>query len=206
MTALAERRPRSDAEINRACNSDDPSQLRFHPLADSGSSPILGVDPGITGGLAFLFPTGEVEVGDIPVVAGEVDVDTLVRQVRAFSPALAVIERANAMPKQGVSSTFKHGVAYGALRTVVALCNIPYRLVTPGKWKNHFGLDSDKEKSRALAIQFWPGCGFFSRKKDHGRAEAALIARYGAETIATNFAAPSGKGEGGRLLPPTTER
>jgi len=53
----------------------------------------------------------------------------------------------------------------------------------------------DKEKSRALAIQFWPGCGFFSRKKDHGRAEAALIARYGAETIATNFAAPSGKGE-----------
>jgi hypothetical protein len=80
------------------------------------------------------------------------------------------------------SSTFKYGVAYGALRTVVALCNIPYRLVTPGKWKNHFGLDSDKEKSRALALQFWPGCGFFSRKKDHGRAEAALIARYGAET------------------------
>jgi hypothetical protein len=150
--------------------------------AEAISSPILGVDPGITGGLAFLFPTGEVEVGDIPVVAGEVDVDTLVRQVRAFSPALAVIERANAMPKQGVSSTFKYGVAYGALRTVVALCNIPYRLVTPGKWKNHFGLDSDKEKSRALAIQFWPGCGFFSRKKDHGRAEAALIARYGAET------------------------
>jgi hypothetical protein len=151
-------------------------------LTINGSSPILGVDPGITGGLAFLFPTGALEVGDIPVVAGEVDVDTLVRQVCAFSPAFAVIERANAMPKQGVSSTFKYGVAYGALRTVVALCNIPYRLVTPGKWKNHFGLDSDKEKSRALAIQFWPGCGFFSRKKDHGRAEAALIARYGAET------------------------
>jgi hypothetical protein len=82
-----------------------------------------------------------------------------------------------------VSSTFKYGVAYGALRTVVALCNIPYRLVTPGKWKNHFGLDSDKEKSRALAIQFWPGCGHFARKKDHGRAEAALIARYGAEMV-----------------------
>jgi len=47
MTAVAERRPRSDAEINRACNSDDPTQVRFHPLADSGSSPILGVDPGI---------------------------------------------------------------------------------------------------------------------------------------------------------------
>ena len=146
-----------------------------------GSSPILGVDPGITGGIAFLF-ANRVVAEDIPTAGGEVDVDTLVRRVREMQPALAIIERANAMPKQGVASTFKYGVAYGALRTVVALCNIPYRLVTPGKWKNHFGLDSDKEKSRALAIQFWPGCGYFARKKDHGRAEAALIARYGAET------------------------
>ena len=175
-------------------DSDGPTQLRFHPLADSGTSPILGVDPGITGGIAFLF-ANRVVAEDIPTAGGEVDVDTLVRRVREMQPALAIIERANAMPKQGVASTFKYGVAYGALRTVVALCNIPYRLVTPGKWKNHFGLDSDKEKSRALAIQFWPGCGYFARKKDHGRAEAVLIARYGAETIATNFAAPSGKGE-----------
>src|SRR5262249_34906262 len=94
--------------------------------------------------------------------------------------------------KQGVASTFKYGVAYGALRTVVALCNIPYRLITPGKWKAHFHLDADKENSRVLAIQLWPGCGYFALKKHHGRAEAALIARYGAETIATNFAAPSG--------------
>jgi crossover junction endodeoxyribonuclease RuvC len=150
-------------------------------FADSGSSPILGVDPGITGGIAFLF-ANRVVAEDIPTAGGEVDVDTLVRRVREMQPALAIIERANAMPKQGVASTFKYGVAYGALRTVVALCNIPYRLVTPGKWKNHFRLDADKEQSRALAIQFWPGCGYFSRKKDHGRAEAALIARYGAET------------------------
>jgi crossover junction endodeoxyribonuclease RuvC len=147
----------------------------------SGAIKILGVDPGITGGIAFLYPCGQVVADDIPVVGGEVDVDTLVRQVRTFSPGLAVIERASAMPKQGVSSTFKYGVAYGALRTVVALCDIPYRLVTPAKWKAHFNLDRDKERSRALAIQFWPGCGYFARKKDHGRAEAALIARYGAE-------------------------
>jgi crossover junction endodeoxyribonuclease RuvC len=128
--------------------------------------------------------SGHVTADDIPVVGGEVDVDALVRRVREMRPRLAIIERAGAMPQQGVSSTFKYGVAYGALRTVVALCNIPYQLVTPAKWKNYFRLDADKEKSRALAIQLWPGCGFFSRKKDHGRAEAALIARYGAETFA----------------------
>jgi crossover junction endodeoxyribonuclease RuvC len=147
------------------------------------AAPILGVDPGITGGVAFLY-SDHVFADDIPVVGGEVDVDTLVRRVREMRPRLAIIERAGAMPQQGVSSTFKYGVAYGALRTVVALCNIPYQLVTPAKWKNHFRLDPDKEKSRALAIQLWPGCGFFSRKRDHGRAEAALIARYGAETLA----------------------
>src|SRR5262249_14463881 len=130
-------------------------------LTDSGSSPILGVDPGVTGGVAFLYPSGEIFADDIPTAGGEVDVDTLVRRVREMQPALAIIERANAMPKQGVASTFKYGVAYGALRTVVALCNIPYQLVTPGKWKAHFHLDADKEKSRALAIQLWPGCGYF---------------------------------------------
>lgn len=155
------------------------------PLDEPGPEPtaILGVDPGITGGIAFLYPD-KVAAFDIPVAGGEVDVDELVRIVRARQVSFAVIERASAMPKQGVSSTFKFGVAYGSLRTVVALCEIPYRLVTPGKWKNHFGLDSDKEKSRALAIRLWPGCGFFARKKDHGRAEAALIARYGAEVFA----------------------
>jgi hypothetical protein len=144
--------------------------------------PILGIDPGITGGIAFLYPD-RIVAEDIPTVGGEVDVDTLVRRVRELCPRLAIIERAGAMPRQGVSSTFKYGVAYGALRTVVALCEIPYQLVTPAKWKNHFRLDADKEKSRALAIRLWPGCGLFERKKDHGRSEAALIARYGAEVI-----------------------
>ncbi len=152
---------------------------------------ILGIDPGITGGIAFLAPDGSIRAFDIPTAGGEVDVDTLVRLVREVRPGLAVIERAGAMPSipgiggvrrtMGNASTFKFGVAYGALRTVVALSDIPYHLVTPGKWKGRYGLGADKEKSRAMAIRLWPGCGLFTRKKDHGRAEAALIARYGSE-------------------------
>lgn len=144
---------------------------------------ILGIDPGITGGLAWLYPDGKVVASDIPTAGGEVDVDMIAAKLHEFRPGMAVIERAGAMPKQGVASTFKYGVAYGALRAVVAVLEIPQHLVTPGKWKNHFRLDSDKEKSRALAIRLWPGTGYFSRVKDHGRAEAALIARYGAECI-----------------------
>jgi crossover junction endodeoxyribonuclease RuvC len=158
---------------------------------------VIGVDPGVTGGIAFLRSDRWLMAEDIPTVAGEVDVDTLVRRVRAMKPDMAVIERASSMPKQGVASTFKFGVAYGALRTVVALCEIPTHLVTARKWKDHFRLDGEKEKSRALAIRMWPGCGLFARKKDHGRAEAALIALYGFETQAGRdivpFPVPAGE-------------
>jgi hypothetical protein len=152
-----------------ACNSD--------------ARPILGVDPGITGGIAFLYPSGEIAAEDIPIVDGSVDVDAIVRRVRQHAPRLAVIEKAQAMPRQGVVSVFKYGAAFGALCAVTAICEIPMHLVSPAKWKRYFALDSDKEKSRALAIRLWPGCGLFERKKDHGRSEAALLARYGAEVI-----------------------
>src|SRR5262249_11262479 len=177
----------------------------MHHPGMSGA-PILGIDPGVAGGVAALCPDGRIEAHDIPTVDGSVDVDALVRRIREHAPRLAVIEKAQAMPRQGVVSVFKYGTAFGALCAVTAICEIPTHLVSPRKWKTHFGLDADKEKSRALAIRLWPGCGYFSRVKDHGRSEAAMIARYCAETIARNFAAPSGKREGGRLLPPTTHR
>ena len=145
------------------------------------SGPILGVDPGVTGEIAFLFPDATIIAEDIPTVAGEVDVDAVVRRIREMAPRAAVVERASARPGQGVSSTFKYGAAYGALRASVAACEIPQHLVASTKWKAYFNLDKDKEKSRALAIRLWPGVGFFTRKKDHGRAEAALIARWYAE-------------------------
>lgn len=144
--------------------------------------PILGVDPGITGGLAFLF-SARVEAVDIPVVDGEVDTDTLAEIVRSYAPRFAAIERVGAMPGQGVSSTFKFGTAYGAIRAVVSTLGVPSRRVTPQKWKKAFGLGPDKEQCRARAIETWPGAKCFSRKKDHGRAEAALIALYAREHL-----------------------
>jgi crossover junction endodeoxyribonuclease RuvC len=143
---------------------------------------IMGVDPGVTGGLAFVSAT-TIEAFDIPVVAGEVDVDELVRIVKRFVPALAVVEKAGAMPKQGVASTFKYGVAYGALRAALVACGVPTHLIAASKWKKAYLLDRDKEKARALAIRFWPGCALFARKKDHGRAEAALLAKYGMDVL-----------------------
>jgi hypothetical protein len=147
---------------------------------------ILGIDPGLSGALAFYFPHEPNLIGaeDVPVAGNEIDAATLTRRLEQMRRTMAVIEMVNAMPKQGVSSTFKFGQAYGTVRGVVTAMGIPVHLVTPAMWKRHFRLDADKERARALALRLWPTSAHFGRKKDHGRAEAALIARYGSEVLA----------------------
>ena len=142
---------------------------------------VLGIDPGVTGGLAWVYARGQIDAKDIPTAGGEVDVDTIVGMLKEQRPTVTFIERVHSMPKQGVASSFKFGMAYGALWAVVVASGIPLHRVSPTVWKKHFHLSADKEQARALAIQYWPGTGLFARKKDHGRAEAALIARYGLE-------------------------
>lgn len=145
---------------------------------------ILGIDPGVSGALAFYrSETGTLHVHDTPTVDKELDADTFAAIISDHRPDHAVIERVGAMPKQGVSSTFKFGASYGMARGIVAALGVPHTLVAPTVWKRHFALDSDGEKSRALALRTWPGCGSFARKKDHNRAEAALLALWFARTV-----------------------
>jgi hypothetical protein len=147
---------------------------------------ILGIDPGISGALAFYFPDHpeRVAVEDMPIVGGDVDGVTLAKRIASMSPYVAFLERVNAMPGQGVSSTFKFGKSYGVAIGVISAAAIPLHLVSPARWKGHLHLSADKEMARALALRLFPACSdHFKRKKDHGRAEASLIARYGAETL-----------------------
>lgn len=140
---------------------------------------ILGVDPGASGALAFFRPDrpADIEVYDAPVADRQIDAAELARIIRASGATEAIVERVSAMPKQGVASTFKFGMAYGAVLAAVGVLGLPLRQETPGRWKKHFRLSADKEAARGLAIRTWPGSRDFSRKKDHGRAEAALLVR-----------------------------
>ncbi len=146
---------------------------------------ILGIDPGLSGACAFFFPSHPDRIGaeDMPIAGGEIDIPTLARRITQMRPTMALIEQVASMPKQGVVSTFKFGQSYGAAMGVVLALGIPLHRVTPGTWKKHFRLDADKEKARALAIRLWPTSEHFQRRRDHNRAEAALIARYAAEVL-----------------------
>lgn len=167
-------------------NGPAPMEAFMRPALWSGPARIiLGVDPGASGALAF-FRTdrpAEIEVYDTPLADKQVDAAELARIIRASGATEAIVERVSAMPKQGVSSTFKFGMSYGAVLAAVGVLGLPLRQETPGRWKKHFRLTADKEQARGLAIRTWPGSPDFRRKKDHGRAEAALLARFAAEVI-----------------------
>jgi crossover junction endodeoxyribonuclease RuvC len=151
---------------------------------------ILGVDPGIRGGLAIVAIGANavpclVDAIDIPVAgvgANErVDGFAIRNWIVKHAPRHALVERAQAMPKQGASSGFKYGRAVGAIEAVIACCEIPLTIVEPSLWKKFHGLrGGDKETSRQRALQLFPVAhALLTRKCDHGRAEAALIALYG---------------------------
>ena len=142
---------------------------------------ILGCDPGLTGAIAALdAATGTLLwVEDTPVVDRMVNAAELADWLRGELIAVAAVEQVASRPGQGVASTFKFGQTHGVLLGVLGALNAPVMHVTPARWKKAYGLTSDKEKSRRLAIETWPDmAGYFARKKDDGRAEAALIARW----------------------------
>jgi Holliday junction resolvasome RuvABC endonuclease subunit len=148
---------------------------------------ILAIDPGLTGALAVLM-TGipdRVAVYDMPVVDGEINHHQLSHIIRSFGPDVAYIERVGPMPRDGVKQAWRFGSAYTSARVVVSLLNIPTMLVTPGAWKRTMkvgGGPEGKEQCRALALRLFPACAAsFVRKKDQGRAEAALLALYAAQ-------------------------
>jgi crossover junction endodeoxyribonuclease RuvC len=148
---------------------------------------ILGCDPGIAGGLALVLVSDNtvprlIDARDIPVVGlkakERVDVLELQAWIQTQQPDLAVIERAQALPKQGASSGFKYGRAVGAIEATITLCGIPLTIVEPAMWKKFHGLrGGEKERSRQRALELFPAAhAVLARRKDHGRAEAALIA------------------------------
>lgn len=153
---------------------------------------VMGVDPGITGAVAFFCPDvpgNRVSVYDVPIAGGEINVPGLADLIKDYEPDVAWIERVGSMPGNSARSMFNFGRSYGDVRGVIGALKIPTHFVTPQVWKKHFHLTSDKEQSRMLAIRMFPAVAdSFKLKKHDGRAESALIALYGAQTMARSAA------------------
>jgi crossover junction endodeoxyribonuclease RuvC len=153
---------------------------------------VLGCDPGIRGALALLEIDENLRVVDTidtPTIGTKakerINVHAVQEWILQHGPQFGFIERGQAMPRQGASSGFKFGRSVGALEAVIALCNVPLEIVEPSMWKRALRLPGrDKEQSRQKALAIFPqAASLLARRKDHQRAEAMLIALYGARTV-----------------------
>lgn len=156
---------------------------------------VFGIDPGQTGAVVALADGEPVAVIDMPTYprkAGghEVDPYTLASELREVIRAhdgayvVACIEQVSAMPNQGSASGFRFGQSDGMVRGVLGALGIARIEVPAAKWKKYFILTGqEKDAARGLAIRRLPKIAdSLKRKKDIGRADAALIALWAHQT------------------------
>jgi crossover junction endodeoxyribonuclease RuvC len=153
----------------------------------------IGIDPGLSGAIAFLdTEKGVLSISDMPTL----EVKRNNKAKKEVSPhglaniltlgacgwkPTAVLERVGAMPGQGVTSVFSFGRSVGLVEGVLAAYNIPVSIVTPQAWQKAAGVRGGKDGSRLRASELFPNYAeLFARKKDDGRADAALMAWYAA--------------------------
>lgn len=146
---------------------------------------ILAVDPGLNGGIAVVDGPMLRQVTTMPTmswsqqktIVDSYQLNLFLNNVRVdFGVNSCVVERASARPGQGVTSMFTFGMAYGAVIALMQSHGFSLHIVAPNVWKKDLKLGTDKNDSRNKAIEMWPDHEqMFKRKKDDGRAEAALI-------------------------------
>ena len=114
----------------------------------------IGIDPGLGGAVAAINAGSLelLEIADAPVVVSE---GKRLYDIGGMGGAVVILEQAQAMPGQGVSSTFSTRCGFGIAGT-------------PGEGKT---------RSIQFALRMFPGV----EKPRDGRADALCLAYYGVE-------------------------
>ena len=147
---------------------------------------IIGIDPGLGGAVAFVFPE--------PEHTYVVDTPTRAKAVRGreyrLGDMLALLRRevggvglrmrpACAIEKTTRPAKLTRGA--GIWEGMLTALGVPFELVAPQRWKRALGLPrgATKGQSIVLAQQLFPELADqLQRKRDDGRAEALLIAEW----------------------------
>ncbi|KAJ6895981.1 Holliday junction resolvase MOC1 [Populus alba x Populus x berolinensis] len=162
-----------------------------------GSNWVVGVDPDVSGALALLKidESGcSAQVFDSPhlkVMVGKgirkrLDVKSIVQLIRSFDAPIgttAYVEQSTPFPQDGKQGWWSGGFGYGLWIGVLVASGFSVVPVPSMTWKSDLELAGgrcSKDDSRRIASTLFPSLSpLLERKKDHGRAEALLIAAYG---------------------------
>jgi hypothetical protein len=157
---------------------------------------ILGVDPGLYGAIAqYDTVRGRLDVFDMPTQRGRHDRDiideaellALMTSARDCGVTVAFIEEVGGIPGQSAPAAFNFGCGYGLLRMAARAAGIALEPVPPRSWKAAMRVPADKRAAVARASELipthtalWSGG---NKKRNEGRAEAALIVLYGERVL-----------------------
>lgn len=145
---------------------------------------ILGIDPGLSGGLAVLFPDGRSVAYKMPET--ERDLWDLLGEARGWGATHAMLELVRSSPQMGVTSSFTFGKGLGGLRMALIGHGFVFAEVTPGVWRKALKMPKNesseiggkgteaKNNAKRRAQELFPGI-----KVTHANADALLIATYG---------------------------
>lgn len=148
-------------------------------------SRIIGCDPGLRGAFAVIDTEAwTIALTDMPLEparAGKNAVSPagVARIMDTVQPDYVMIEDVWSSPQMGIVSAWGFGRSLGIVEGACASRTILSK-VAPAIWKRATSTPKCKNEARRRAMQLFP-CAFdlFTRAKDDGRAEAALICFYG---------------------------
>lgn len=127
----------------------------------------MGIDPGQSGGIACITEEREL-VFAVKMPSNERDIYKEIQGKIYF----CLIEKVHAMPKQGVSSTFKFGMGYGGLRMALIGNEVPFDEVTPQKWQKGLSIPKRIPHDKTMLVKITKG-------KNKGKMREK---KYGGET------------------------
>ena len=161
---------------------------------------VFGIDPGLDGAIVGFTTDGDALVegcaGKTPTFKSmkasgsrrEYDVAGMRDALKGvkLGRSTVFIEHSQAMPRQGVSSTWKTGYGFGLWIGLLTALEIPFVVVTPQRWqaKAFVGVTGEgKERALIACSRLIPNLPLVmpgKRVADVGVADAALIAWWGA--------------------------
>lgn len=156
---------------------------------------MIGVDPGVAPNLALVGTrSGWIGFADheqtavretktkwrpvAPLVKAAID-----RWMVLYQIDTVFLEKIGAWSGQGLTSSAEFVGSMNLLEGIAVGMGLTVEKMTPPVWKRQIKLlKTDKDYSRAVAANRWPAMAqHLTRKIDHNRAEAALIAQAGIE-------------------------
>jgi len=108
-----------------------------------------------------------------------------IKLVSVCGQVRCVIEHVHTMPKQGISSTGKFMLNYGAWLGMLAASTIPYQQARPQGWMKHFGAMPKDKKARKTHILHLAQQRFPDATIPLALADAVMLAVYAQETDKT---------------------